>query len=125
MPIEEKNLTGVAPVLAVDDLPKAITFYRDKLGFEVDFTWGDPPYYAIARRGANVAIHLSEREDTTTPIAPAYVYIFVTNADALYEEFSEQGVEIFQPPQEAEYGMREFEVRDLSGHFVTFGEDLG
>lgn len=115
---------GVAPVLAVDNIAESIAYYRDMLGFTVDFTWGDPPYYAIARRGQNVSVHLSEREDTSTPIVPAYVYVFVTDADALYEEFHAQGIEIFQPPQNSDYGMREFDVRDLNGHFLTFGQDL-
>lgn len=125
MPGDETTFIGVAPVLAVDDITESIAFYRDKLGFTVDFTWGDPPHYAVARRGANVSVHLSEREDTTNPIAPACVYIFVTDADALYEEFTAREIDIFQPPQDEDYGMREFEVRDLNGHFLTFGQDLG
>jgi len=118
-------MSGLAPVLAVNDLTEAIEYYREKLGFAVDFTRGDPPYYAVAKRADNVAIHLSEREDTTDPISPAYVYVFVSNVDALYAEYESKGVEIFQPPQDMEYGMREFDVHDLSGHFLTFGEKIG
>jgi uncharacterized glyoxalase superfamily protein PhnB len=118
-------MSGLAPVLAVDNLTESIEYYREKLGFTVDFTWGDPPYYAVAKRGDAVSIHLSEREDTSAPIPPAYVYVFVSGVDALYEEYESKGVEIFQPPQDMDYGMREFDVHDLSGHFLTFGEETG
>jgi uncharacterized glyoxalase superfamily protein PhnB len=115
----------VAPVLSVDDLGAAIDYYRDTLGFTVDFTWGDPPYYAVANRGEAVAIHLSEREDTSRPIAPVSVYVQVSNVDLLYEQYEKKGVEIFQPPSDTEYGMREFDVHDLNGHFLTFGQAVG
>lgn len=118
------EFVGVAPVLPVDDLEAAISFYRDRLGFEDTYTWGDPPYYAIVGRDTGVRIHLSEREDTRSPIVPQSVYIFVRDVDAVYQEYRDRGLEIFSAPDDQDYGMREFEVRDNSGHFLTFGEGI-
>jgi len=115
---------NIAPVLAVDNLEESIAFYRDTLSFEVDFIYGDPPYFAIVRRDEFVTIHLSEREDTSREIPPSSVYVFVSNIDLLYAEFKHKGLEMFSPPEDQEYGMREFEVRDNNGHFVIFGEGL-
>jgi uncharacterized glyoxalase superfamily protein PhnB len=113
-----------APVLPVDNLLKSMRFYEDKLGFTVSFTYGEPPHYAIAKRGDEVSIHLSEREDTTQKIQPWSVYIFVTNVDAIYEEYRAKGLRMFVPPEDQEYGMREFETTDLNGHFLTFGQGI-
>jgi uncharacterized glyoxalase superfamily protein PhnB len=114
----------VSPVLPVDNLTEAVEFYRARLGFEDSFTWGKPPYYAIVKRGPGVSIHLSEREDMSVEIHPRMVYIFVSDVDAVYEEYQSRGLEMFSPPTDQEYGVREFEVRDNSGHFLTFGQGI-
>jgi uncharacterized glyoxalase superfamily protein PhnB len=121
---EKRLFQDVAPVLPVDNLVEAVEFYRDQLGFEDHFTWGDPAYIAIVKRGPGVTIHLSEREDTSEKLQPRTVYIFVTDVDRVYEEYKSRGIEMFSPPQDYDYGMRELEVRDSSGHFLVFGQGL-
>ena len=113
-----------ATVLPVDNLIETAEFYQKKMGFDISSMYGDPPYYAIANRDKNVSIHLSEREDTTNKIQPCNVYIFVNDVDAVYDEYQSKGLEIFAPPENQAYGMREFEVVDLNGHFLTFGQEL-
>jgi hypothetical protein len=48
-------LTGIAPQFLVDDLNAAIAYYRDKLGFDVDFCY-ESFYASVSRNGH--AIHL-------------------------------------------------------------------
>ena len=119
---ENENLKRASVVLAVDNLQETLEWYADKLGFAAKFTWGEPSFFAIVQRD-RVAIHLSEREDTSKPIAPATLYVFCNDVDALYDEYHRKEVEMFQPPQDMEYGMREFDVRDMNGHFLTFGQE--
>ena len=38
------------PVLEVEDVSLAIDWYRDRLGFELDFAVGEPPHYACVGR---------------------------------------------------------------------------
>jgi len=121
---EDLLFQDVAPVLPVDNLAEAVAFYRDQLGFEDHFTWGDPAYFAIVKRGPGVGIHLSEREDTSEALQPRTVYIFVSDVNRVYAEYKSRGIEMFSPPQDNDYGMREFEVRDSSGHFLVFGQGL-
>lgn len=124
MTTREELFEDVAPVLPVDDLSASVDFYRRVLGFTDVFTWGDPAYYAIVKRGRGVSIHLSEREDINEPLQPRAVYVFVRDVDALYAEYERRGVEMFSPPADCENGMREFEVHDNSGHFLTFGQGI-
>jgi len=37
------EVTKLYPVFAVRDLPEAISYYCEKLGFTVRWTWGEPP----------------------------------------------------------------------------------
>jgi catechol 2,3-dioxygenase-like lactoylglutathione lyase family enzyme len=43
----ERHHTG----LPVEDIQAAVDFYTDKLGFELGFTWGDPPTIAGVNLG--------------------------------------------------------------------------
>jgi hypothetical protein len=49
------HLTGIAPQFLVDNLDRAIAYYRDKLGFELNFKY-QSFYAAVTRDG--FAIHL-------------------------------------------------------------------
>jgi catechol 2,3-dioxygenase-like lactoylglutathione lyase family enzyme len=49
------QITGIVPQFLVDDLDRAISYYRDKLGFELDFEYQS--FYAAVRRDG-FAIHL-------------------------------------------------------------------
>jgi len=120
----ENLFSHCAPVLSVDNAVDTARFYKEKLGFEIAFTYGDPPYYVVVKRGQGVSIHFSEREDCTAKIQPCCVYIFVTNVDAVYDEYLSKGVDVAAPPENQEYGMREFDVVDPNGHFLTFGQDV-
>lgn len=117
------NLSAAMPVLPVDDLDAALRYYRESLGFAVSWTHGEPPYYGVVSRDG-ATIHLSEREDTRTPIVPVTVYVVVRDVDALYDEYHARGLDIFDPPQDQDYRMREFDVRDESGHYLTFGQAI-
>lgn len=46
-------LWTVEPQVFVTDLPRALAFYTQKLGFTVGYVYGDPPFYAqVVRDGA-------------------------------------------------------------------------
>jgi hypothetical protein len=51
-------MSSVSPFLIVRDVPAALSFYRDKLGFEVAFQNSDPdPFFAIVcRDGAMIFV---------------------------------------------------------------------
>ncbi len=114
---------AAAPVFPVDNAAETAEFYRKTLGFKIKSLYGDPPYYAVVERDG-VEIHLSEREDTSKSIDRCAVYVYVDDADSLYEEFVGKGLEMFAPPEDQENGMREFELTDNSGHFLMFGQKI-
>ena len=48
------QISGIAPFLIVRNVPAALQFYRDRLGFEVTFQGPEPDdiFFGIVQRGA-------------------------------------------------------------------------
>ena len=110
----------VHPSLSVDDVVAAADFYTGRLGFNLSFTWGEPPTMAGVNLG-NVQIFLEQGPPSPKGLA---VYFVVGNADELYEFHRSNGVEVVQPPGDREYGIRDYTVRDLYGYQLGFGHHL-
>jgi uncharacterized glyoxalase superfamily protein PhnB len=123
--------TGIAPYFLVTDVTKAAEFYRDMLGFTIrGYFFEDPPVFAMVGRGEDQIIMLSLMERGRGGSNRSYkdegidAYLWADNVDALCAEFQRNGVEIVMPPTLRIYGMKEFEVRDLDGYVLCFGEDV-
>lgn len=105
------------PGLAVSDVPAAVEFYTDKLGFTLGFTWGDPPAMAGVNLG-DVQVFL----ERGTPSSPgSAVYFVVGDADELHAFHRANGVEIVAEIEDRDYGLRDYTVRDPHGYALSFG----
>jgi uncharacterized glyoxalase superfamily protein PhnB len=123
---------SIAPYFIVDDVVATANFYRDKLGFHYDRFWGEPPAFCMVKRNG-ILIMLSQLE-TTGVMRPNGLavengdawdaYIWVENADALYEEFKTKGVTIARDLCDQPYGNRDFDVEDCNGYRLCFGHDI-
>ena len=47
--------------------------------------------------------------------------MFVRDADAVYADLAARGARIVKPPQNYDYGRRDFDPIDLDGNQLTFG----
>jgi catechol 2,3-dioxygenase-like lactoylglutathione lyase family enzyme len=103
--------------LFVPDVPAALEFYTQKLGFTVGFTWGSPMRMAGVNLG-EVQIFL---EHTDGAPGQGFMSFVVGNADALYEYHRANGIEVAEDIEDREYGLRDYAVRDLNGYMLSFG----
>ena len=125
MPETSSLYSHHATVLPVADLPRARDFYRDVLGFTVEFEWEDPPTYAVLRAGESVQVHLTLIDGPARPDArPTLLYLFVGDVDALHDRVSTRGAKVTCAPATQPWGMREFEVEDPDGHRLVFGRGV-
>ena len=130
------SMTQTIPALPVRDAPKAVEFYRDKLGFEVLHHDGG---FAVMGRDEAI-VHLWEagdeswrkRESMEEPVrsgaesfiaGTASCRIMVTGVDELYAEMA--AAEVLHPVSkggvdDTDFGTREFATLDLDGNLVTF-----
>jgi predicted enzyme related to lactoylglutathione lyase len=123
---------SVAPYFIVDDVVSTANYYRDKLGFTYKRFWNDPPSFCMVRR-ADVIIMLSqlERQGVMRPNRLADpeggawdAYIWVDDADALHAEYERKGVKIVRGLFNQPYDCRDFEVEDVNGYRLCFGQPL-
>jgi len=108
------------PTLAVADLAASIDFYTTKLGFTLAFKWGEPATMAGLNLG-QVQIFLENGDPDPKGCS---VYFVVSDADLLYNFQKDNAVEIIAPPENKEWGLREYAVRDLDGYYLLFGHRL-
>jgi uncharacterized glyoxalase superfamily protein PhnB len=105
------TLCGAATLLVVQDVLRSVSHYCDVLGFRTEFTYGEPTFYAGVERDG-VVIHLQAADHTKRLPGHGAVNIFVSNVDALYQEFKSRGARILSEPKDYPYGMRDFDVND-------------
>lgn len=129
-PVHETKFYRTEPVLLVHDVAETAVFYRDQLGFSIDFLYGDPPVHAGISRGdwtaSGAIIQLSQipPERSIVPLS-GYLYIFVgRDIDELYEVYKTQGVTIRDEPTSYPWGLREFAIEDNNGHVLRFGTSV-
>ena len=130
------EITGIAPFFIVRNVPTALAFYRDRLGFNVTFQGPAPDdvFFGIVQRGAamimlkdvGVEPMPNHMRDVKQGWARWDAYLHVPDPDALAEEFSSRNVELFRPLEDDDGdGLRGFELRDADGYVLFFGRPRG
>ena len=119
---EGPRFVSIAPVVPVLDLDAALDRYR-LLGFEVHGYDGDERY-GFADRD-DVSLHLTEWEEHDPKRTASVVYVYVSDADAVFDEWKASGIEgRFREPFDTEYGLREFAFVDVDGTLHRVGSRL-
>ena len=121
-------LTGAEPVLYVTDFPAALAFYTQKLGFAVDFTYGDPPFYGVVQRdrarlclrlveGPIFAGDVREREEL---LSASITLDSAAAIERLFLEYQAVGVPFHLRLTTQPWGARNVIVRDPDGNLILF-----
>ena len=107
-------------MFVVRDVIRSLEHYREVLGFDIEFTYGQPTFYAGVERDG-VVIHLQAASETKRQPGQGAVNVFVTDVDAFYRELRSRGAETLNEPKDYPYGMRDFDVNDIDGNQLCFG----
>ncbi len=119
------RVTKAIPVLYVSDVEAAACFYRDKLGFTIDFLHGQPSFYASVSRD-ETSIHLRfvhqpmyiaglrEKEQVIA------VFLSVDNVKGLFAEYQTRGVIFVHRLKKEPWGQSSFIVSDPDGNALCF-----
>ena len=128
------EISGIAPFFIVRNVPVALSFYRDRLGFDITFQGptADDIFFGIVQRGAAMIILKdvgvdpvpNYTRDIKQGIARWDAYLYVPDPDALAAEFLSRNVEFFKTikdSEEGDDGLRGFEIKDADGYILFFG----
>ena len=123
----EARLTAAYPQLFTRDMGRTAAFYREQLGFEVRFLFGDPPVYAQFSRDA-VRLNMRQVEAPVLDREAAErgellaAYLEVDDVEGLYREYAGRDVDFYLRLQTKPWGLKGFIVRDPDGNLLNFSE---
>ena len=123
------RINKVEPVLISKDIEESIRFYTETLGFQLEFTYGNPVNHAAVSwgdwSGSKVTLQLSQAEPDCETVPYAQLYFFTdAQIEGLFESFKANDVEIVSEIKDFPWGMREFAIRDPQGPLLRFGTQL-
>jgi len=120
-------IAAIAPQFFTSDLATTLRYYQDKLGFETQFTYGEPAFYAGAiRDGFSIFFRCTDaplpqsREKYTEELLDAYIR--VERIDELFAEYQSRGVAFAREIAFMPWAFREFVVKDCDGRLLCFGQ---
>lgn len=130
LPKPQTRGTGVAiraaiPMIYVSSVPRAAEFFRDKLGFAIDFLHGSPAFYGSVSRDG-VALHLRFVHEPVVALevrekeSLLSAFIAVENVKALFEEYKANDVPFVWLLRKEPWGGPTFAVRDPDGNCISF-----
>lgn len=125
MPTKNLAFLSAVPILFVRDVTAAAAFYAEKLGFQVDFLHGDPPFYGSVSRD-RACLHLRFVHETNFAELASreesliLATIEVGNVKLLFEEYERRDVEFAQRLVRQPWGGIDFHVRDVDGNVISF-----
>jgi uncharacterized glyoxalase superfamily protein PhnB len=119
------------PLFIVTNVPNALAFYREQLGFKITFQGPhqDDIFFGIVERGRAMIM----MKDVGVEPTPNYTrdigkgiprwdaYVYVPDPDALAAELASRNVEFFVPISDTDDGLRGFEIQDADGYVLFFG----
>ena len=117
----------VVPQFFTVNLDATLSFYREALGFETQFIYGEPPFYAGAiRDGQSIFFRVIDQPQPADPLKDKEerldAYIVVEDIDALHAEYSSRRVIFARDIASQPWSFREFVVRDCDGRLLCFGK---
>jgi catechol 2,3-dioxygenase-like lactoylglutathione lyase family enzyme len=121
-------LTATEAVLYVSDFRRSCDYFRTKLGFEIEFTYGEPPFYGLVKRDrARFCLRLvcepvfvGNIREKEKLLSAAVTVDTAAEIKELFLEFQSADTEFFQRLETEPWGARNFVVKDPDGNLLLF-----
>ena len=113
------HLLTIEPILAVRDVAAATAYWRDVLGFQDVWVWGEPPTHGGANQDG-VAVQFSLDPVLAATAEGRAVWFRVRNVTAMHALHQERGAEIVAALEPKPWGVSEYVVRDPDGYRLRF-----
>lgn len=121
-------LSGAEPVLYVTDFSASLAFFIEKLGFSVDFSYGEPPFYGVvARDDARLCLRLVEEPVFVGDIrrraellSASVTLDSAAEIKKLFLDYQAAGVDFHLPLKTQPWGARNFILLDPDGNLILF-----
>ena len=123
-----RNLASINPFFIVEDLQASISYYVERLGFQLDFQApdGDPYYGRVSRDGIGIMLKAIVPEVLPCPNRTRHewarwdAFLYVLDPDVLFEEYRRRGASFVTELSFIDDGLWGFEVTDADGYVLAF-----
>jgi catechol 2,3-dioxygenase-like lactoylglutathione lyase family enzyme len=110
------DLSNAIPIFNVSSLRASQSYYRDVLGFSVDWEDGDPPDFGAVSRGHAIVFMCQGCQGHPG----AWIMVFTPDVDRLHAEFVAKGAIVKRPPTDMPWHLREMLIADPDGNTIRF-----
>jgi catechol 2,3-dioxygenase-like lactoylglutathione lyase family enzyme len=114
------DLSCPRPILHVRSLHASQRYYRDALGFRIDWEHGDPPDFGSVSRGDSILFMCQGCQGNPG----SWMWIFAPDVDRLHAELVRRGAIIKLAPTNMPWGVREMHVADPDGNVIRFASPI-
>ncbi len=121
------HLHQIHPILPVQNVVEALSFYVNRLGFKIAFADDsqEPTYAGIRRDEIEIHLQWHDVKEWEAGFNTPMLRIVTQNVDALYDEFKDKEVYHKQTKvRNTTWGTREFAFFDLYKNGLTFYQDI-
>jgi catechol 2,3-dioxygenase-like lactoylglutathione lyase family enzyme len=127
------EVSRAGAILAVADVERSVAFYSERLGFEVEATYGDPPYATLACAGTRISFaeqgHAADDRPGVTMNAPAdpsslqaVLVLEMRGVREAYGSLSAAGVRFLAEPVSPPWGGCRCFAVDPDGYLIELEE---
>ena len=112
-------LPGAVPEIPVSDLTAATTYYRDRLGFRVDWVAADIALAGISRANCRLFLAGPRFRAEQGNVSPVVVWLNLRSqeeVDALHHAWRAATATVLSAPESKSWGLHEFTAADPDGN---------
>ena len=119
---------SVCPEVPVAALASALAYYRDQLGFIIDWSDEQLGLAGLSREATRIFMAAAHYRSHAGNQAPIVLWLNLSSraeVDALHAEWTASGADIVGPPAPKPYKLYEFYARDRDGNTFRVFYDFG
>jgi uncharacterized glyoxalase superfamily protein PhnB len=120
-----ENYNAAVPVIATADVAHTIRYFEQTLGFEQQWTWGDPPVYAGVKAGRAI-LYITHDPGTAAAIKERHlapdIFLWVSHIDQVYDQHRAKNADIVEELAARPWGVRQYVVREPNGYHLKVAE---
>ncbi|MES1261966.1 MAG: VOC family protein [Acidobacteriota bacterium] len=121
------NFTRAVPVICTADVEGTVRWFERTLGFQRDWSYGEPPVYAGMKAGSAV-VYVCDDAETASAIKEKGlspdVFLWVTDIDSVYAQHRANGAEIVEDLAPRPWGVRQYGIREPNGYTLKIAATL-
>ncbi len=106
----------INPILRVENMPAAVRFYVDELGFE-NASWGTNDFTSVTRDGTGIYLCRGSQG-----MGKAWIWVGVDDVEALHQQYQARGLKIRLPPTKYSWAL-EMQIEDPDGNVLRLGSE--